>query len=104
MSLYHPQSNGIIEAFNKILERRLKKVCCTNRDDWDERVPIVLWAYRTTTKKLHQHTPFQLVYGREVVIPVDFITPSLYIVQVTHMTDDESVAEWITDLLELDEA
>jgi transposase InsO family protein len=66
---YHPQANGTVEAFNKILERGLMKVCCTNREDWDDRVPTVLWAYRTTTKKLHKYTPFQLVYGKEVVVP-----------------------------------
>jgi transposase InsO family protein len=101
---YHPQENGTVEAFNKILERGLTKVCCANRDDWDERVPTVLWAYRTTTKKLHKYTPFQLVYGREASCPTEFITPSLYIVHVTHMTNDESVAEWVTKLLALDEA
>jgi hypothetical protein len=93
-----------VEAFNKILERGLTKVCCANREDWDDRVPTVLWAYRTTTKKLHRYTPFQLVYGKEVVVPADFITPSLYIAQATHMTDDESVAQRIADLQELEEA
>jgi transposase InsO family protein len=90
-SPYHPQANGTMEAFNKIMERGLTKVCCANREDWDDRVPTVLWAYRTTTKKLHRYTPFQLVYGKEVVVPVDFITPSLYIAHATHMTDDESL-------------
>jgi hypothetical protein len=68
------------------------KVCCTNREDWDDRVPIVLWAYRMTTKNLHKYTPFYLVYGKEVVVPTEFITPTLYITQVTHMSEDESVA------------
>ena len=58
----------------------------------DERVPMILWAYRTTTKKLHRYTPFQLVYEKEVVVPTKFIIPSLYIAQATGMTNKESVA------------
>jgi hypothetical protein len=67
---YHPQANRTVEAFNKILETTLKKICSVNKNNCDLRVLVVLWAYRTTCKKLTMQTPFKLIYGLEVVVPM----------------------------------
>ena len=58
ITTYHPQLNGAIEAFNKTLTSGLTKICNTNKDDWDKKIPAVLWAYRIAYKHSTDQTPF----------------------------------------------
>ena len=88
-----------MEALKKILEHALTKVCNTNRDGWDLKIPVVMWDYHNTCKILMGKTPFKLVYGKEAVMPMEYIVPSLRIVATTKMDGDGVLEEHVAQLI-----
>jgi len=66
---YHPQSNGIVERFNGVLVDMLAKYA--SEKDWDSYVPYVLSAYRSTYNSSIGETPYYMLFGRQMILPVD---------------------------------
>jgi hypothetical protein len=63
---------------------------------------LTLWAYRNFVKTATGFTPFQLVYGLEVVLPIECEIPSLKIaIELLRNTSIEE--EWFMYLTKLDE-
>jgi hypothetical protein len=66
---YYPQGNGLDESSNKILIRIIKKLMHEKKKAWHIKFIFALWADKIILKKSVRTSPFQLVYGREVVFP-----------------------------------
>ena len=73
----HPQANGQTEVTNRTLLRLIKSRLVGVKGVWLEKLPNVLWAYRTTTRTPTGETPFNLTYSTEAIIPVEIGLTSL---------------------------
>ena len=70
---YKPSTNGVVEQFHRTLNSMLGKVVNETQRDWDERLPLVLAAYRASTHSSTGFTPNRLFLGREVRMPLDLV-------------------------------
>ena len=54
----------------------LTKLVSERKTDWDQHLPTVLFAYRTAYKVTTHHTPYQLVYGLQPMLPTEYVIPT----------------------------
>ena len=84
----HPQSDGMIERFNRTLETMLSLFVSENQRDWDKCLPYVMMAYRTSVHETTGCTPCEMMMGRDVRLPTDLLTGGL---EVEGFWDEEDL-------------
>ncbi|RVW18052.1 Retrovirus-related Pol polyprotein from transposon 17.6 [Vitis vinifera] len=99
---YKPQTNGAVEAANKNIKRILRKMVETSRD-WSEKLPFALWAYRTSFRTPTEATPYSLVYGMKVVLPIETEMGSLRVALEQQIIETEWAQARFDQLNLLDE-
>ena len=67
---YRPQTNGLVERFNRTLGQMLAMYVDENHHTWDVQLPFVLFAYRSAVQASTGVTPFYLMFGREPRFPI----------------------------------
>eukprot|EP00253_Pinus_taeda_P013806 PITA_13806 len=99
---YYPQIDGQVEAVNKVLVTMLQRTVGMHMSNWHLILFSALLAYCTSVKDTTSFTPFQLVYGLKVTLPIECEIPSLKIV-VELLPDTTLVEERLLYLERLDE-
>jgi hypothetical protein len=70
-SPYYAQANGQAESRNKTLIKLIKKKIEDNPRRWHEVLSEALWAHCISRHGAIKVTPFELVYGQEVILPIE---------------------------------
>ena len=66
ISVYHPQTDRLVERFNTTLKHMLKKVMEVDGKNWDQLLPHVLFAIREVPQAFTGFSPFEFLYGRRL--------------------------------------
>jgi hypothetical protein len=67
-SVYHPQSNGVVERANGKSFTTVKKMLLDDKKGkWADLLPEAVWALNTTECRATGFTPFRLLYGSEAM-------------------------------------
>ena len=95
---YHPESDGMVERLNRTLLMMLAMFAGKNKDDWDDLLPAVMMAYRSSVHESTGFNPYRLMFGEECTLPMDIGLPK------EQMDTPDSItslyAIWVRDALE----
>ncbi|GFV25607.1 retrovirus-related Pol polyprotein from transposon 412 [Trichonephila clavipes] len=69
----HPQSDGMVERFNRTILNNLTDGL-KNQQDWDQKVPLFfLLSYRSAVHETTGYSPSQMLFGRDLRLPCDLL-------------------------------
>jgi len=72
-TVFKPSTNGTVGRYHRTLNSILGKVMRESQRDWDEKLPVVMSAYRATPHRSTGFSPNRLFMGRETRMPIDLV-------------------------------
>jgi transposase InsO family protein len=104
-SVAHPKTNGQVKKANGLICNGIKKRLLAPLEKAKhalvDKLPSMLWSLKTTPNAATQETPFFLVHGAEVVLPVEITHEAPRITAYDETTSTEALQD---DVDALDEA
>ena len=95
---YHPMGDGQPERFNRTLINMLKCLNENEKGRWKDHVAKLAFAYNATVNKSTGFSPFYLMFGREVRLPIDIMFGIEQEEKSGSKRYDQFVTEWKTSM------
>ncbi|KAI5151321.1 hypothetical protein ENBRE01_2056 [Enteropsectra breve] len=99
-SAYNPQCNGAAERLNRTLIAKLAKLTNGDFKNWDDYLPLALYAYRISPISKLNVSPFELLYGRTPNSCEDEDMPETYnhgtnLTEIVHRLKERREQLWL---------
>jgi len=100
-SVYHPQSNGLVERQNRTIKNMILKTLYNENyvSRWPDIIDGVLLAHRTVRHENTKYSPFFLLYNREPTLPMDIILEEITCSSNDMKEDEINLKEGDTNIL-----
>jgi len=76
ISAYHPQTAGLVERGHAPLVNSLAKYCQHTPSSWPKHLSLALWVDRISVRRSTGYSAFELLYGRECLMPIELTIES----------------------------
>ena len=83
---WRPQSDGLVERLNRTIGAMLRQYVAQDQKDWDYWLPFVSMAYNSTIQASTKHSPYYLMFGRDMKLPIELVLPT---------PEEDLLDEWI---------
>ena len=90
---YHLQTNGTVKRVHQMLRRMIGKMDPEKKAKWPSHLGPILIAYNATWSLITGYSPYFLIFGRQLRLPVDLLFPTMRWDENTRTTD-----EYVTSL------
>ena len=96
---YHPESDRLVEGFYQTLLMMLAMFAGENKDNWDDLLPAVMMAYRSSVHESTGFSPYRLMFREKCTLPMDIVLPRQQLDLQEGITSPYVV--WVKDTLEV---
>ena len=90
---YHPQSNGQVERYNRLVLQSIRCFIKNKQSNWDIYLQQIAGAIRATENRQTKFTPNMLFLGRETTQPIDLMLGTVEL-----NNPEREIPEYIQDL------
>lgn len=97
VSIIHPWDNRQAESANKVILKGIKRNLDDAKELWVELLHEIFWSYYTTPHSTTKETPFTMVYGGNVMLPIEINIPSWWCSQFNPEVNEE----WLRCVVDL---